>query len=77
MAHVVTKDREYTLIDDGTLDTVVRVHCQECTCFWNVRFSTETAMEYRDSRTGAMVRFNDFIDEWLDDEPCPICDTEA
>lgn len=64
--------REYKLADDGSMDTVVNVAC-DCGCTWEERFSTEVAAEYRNSETGEMVRFKDFVFEWTDDEPCLDC----
>ena len=64
--------REYTLIDDGTMDTVIAVHCA-CGCTWEERFSCDAAAEYRDGETGEMIRLNDLINDYLDDEPCLDC----
>jgi len=64
--------KNHILIDDGTMDTVVEITCS-CGCQWVDRISTEAAAEYRDSETGEMVRFDDLVNDWCDDEPCVDC----
>jgi len=41
-------DYDFTLLDDGTLDTVVEVECCHCHETWEERFSQEYASEFRD-----------------------------
>ena len=52
---------EFTLLDDGTLDTVVEVHCTECDRTWTERFM-DTA-EYRDDE-GGMCNLTGLMDDW-------------
>ncbi len=53
---------KYELVDDGTSDTVIRVTCIAST---EMRFSQETAVEYRDDETGELD-FDRFIAEVVD-----------
>ena len=57
----VTKNRKYVLLDDGTTDAVLGVTCN-CGHRWEERISLEDA-----------ARITGFINDWLDDEPCPNC----
>jgi len=45
---------EFDLVDNGTLDTVIEVHCTECDRTWEEVFSQEYASEFRDSDTGEL-----------------------
>ena len=49
------------LIDDGTLDTVLRVDDEE------FRFDADVAMAYRDGDTGKMVELDEFIEANMDE----------
>ena len=62
---------EYDLIDDGTLDTVVEVHCTVCDKTWEERFSQEYASNYRDPDSGDMIGLVELVadsDLWCDCE---------
>lgn len=37
-----------TVLDDGTLDTVIECYCPECGARWEERFSADAASVYRD-----------------------------
>ena len=66
-------DRDYQLIDDGTLDTVIRVTCSNCGETWEERVSQDTASQYRDD-SGELVNFVGLVDDFLDDVLCPNCE---
>ncbi len=65
-------DRRFLLLDDGTLDTVIRVECT-CGSTWMERISQETAAPFRDE-DGYMVNFLSLCREYLDDTLCPNCE---
>lgn len=64
---------EGTLLDDGTMDTVIECTCSDCGHTWEERFSCESAADYRDSETGCLDE--DHVAELLADEnvECPNC----
>jgi len=39
---------EFSLVDDGAMDTVVECYCTVCERTWEERFDSESAAEYRD-----------------------------
>lgn len=65
------KTLEFTLSDDGTLDTVIEVHCTKCKRTWEERFNGESALDYRDHETGAMIGLNDLVAEY---DICCTCE---
>ena len=62
----------FDLIDDGTIDTVIEVHCNNCDRVWEERFSDTS--DYRDPDTG-ILDFNAFLDAYADDIYC-VCESE-
>lgn len=52
---------EFTLLDDGTLDTVVEITCRKCGKTWEERFNGKLASYYRDPDTGEMLRLADLV----------------
>jgi hypothetical protein len=63
---------EFSLSDDGTMDTVVECYCTVCKRMWCERFGLEHAAEYRDPETGVMsdLGFAEMLDEediWCED----------
>ena len=65
--------RNYQLLDDGTIDTVIRVECLDCGGAWVERIGQEWAAEYRDKTTGELVDFRGLSLDYLDGCPCDIC----
>ena len=62
---------EYTLLDDGTMDTVVEFHCTRCNRTWEERFSD--ASDYRDE--DGDLDLNAFVAELgICCEMCGDCD---
>ena len=68
---------EWSLSDDGTMDTVISVTCRWCGESFDVRYDCEMAADYRDE-TGALD-CQMFADDVLyNDEPqCPKCGESA
>ena len=64
--------REWTLIDDGTMDTVVA-----CPMGHEARFSTECAAYYRDSDGAFSTKgFLEFVRAEVEPEGCYDCDSD-
>lgn len=66
------KALEFDLIDDGTLDTVISVHCNDCDRVWEERFGDTS--DYRDSDTG-VLDFDAFLNGYASDIYCD-CESE-
>lgn len=64
--------REFTLTDDGTLDTVIEVRCGFCGEEWTERCATDIAAHFRDD-SGALDLKALVRDLMLDFDPCPAC----
>ena len=45
---MIDDNLDFTLLDDGTLDTAVEIRCTICGRTWEERFNGEYASEYRD-----------------------------
>lgn len=67
---------EFTLLDDGTLDTVVQVHCPNCENTWEERFSGEYAKYFRDPDSGTLDEDAFFADLREGHDLYCDCDTE-
>ena len=65
---------EASVLDDGTMDTVIAVYCSECKETWEERFDGETAADYRDD-DGYLS--DDKAKELLDNfnVECPYCES--
>ncbi len=61
---------EFSLSDDGTINTVISVYCPSCDRYWDIRFSDTSA--YRDEYGG--LDWDTFVDDMLSDEHCIYCD---
>ena len=63
---------EGTLLDDGTMDTVIECTCSDCGHTWEERFDCEFAADYRDD-DGYLDE--DHVAELLVDDyvECPRC----
>jgi len=66
---MIDDNLDFTLLDDGTLDTVVEVTCMRCGKTWEERFDGECASYYRNPETGAMVDLLAFVEGF--DIYCP------
>ena len=67
-------ERTYYLIDDGSLDTVIRANCP-CGHSWTERISHETASPFRDADgTLPESEFRQLCREYLDDTLCTNCE---
>jgi hypothetical protein len=44
----------FSLVDDGTMDTVVKCYCDKCKRTWGERFGGEYVAEYRNPETGEL-----------------------
>lgn len=60
---------DYTLLDDGTLDTVVECHCLDCGNTWEERFGDTS--DYRDD-SGAMDDLTGLMEDY--DIYCEKCE---
>lgn len=63
-----------TLLDDGTLDTVVELTCPDCGHVWEWRYSDTSG--YRDENTGALdtdTFFSDVVEPDFNSDGCPRC----
>lgn len=63
----------YSLLDDGTMDTVLQVECPEGHK-WTERFDLETAAEYR--RPDGELNFVDLVEDFADSIECAECETD-
>lgn len=54
---------EFTLIDDGTLDTVVKCYCNKCGRTWKERINMNYAATYRDE-DGTMLDLDGLMDDF-------------
>ena len=61
---------EYTLTNDGSMDTVVEYYCPRCKRTWEERFNGELAIDYRDPDTGAMHDLDGFLEPFDIDCEC-------
>lgn len=51
-----------TLIDDGTMDTVIECHCDECGKTWEERFSDTS--DYRDNSGAFLGGENELLESF-------------
>ena len=65
---------QFTLLDDGTLDTVILAECQCCGASDELRFDCEYASYYRDSISGALD-LEAFTADCCDDVYCEECES--
>lgn len=58
---------QFSLLDDGTMDTVIAVYCPNCDRVWEERFGDTS--DYRDPDTG-VLDFDLFLDVYTDGIYC-------